>query len=74
MGTTAIRTPTGVVEKQHPQKCISDRPLRDETVQTAYRAARKLITDVFGSLVFLMLVALAAWIVMSSGAGHSTWL
>jgi hypothetical protein len=73
MGTTAIRTPTGVAEKQPQQECFSDRPSRDETVQTAYCAARKLITDVFGSLVFLMLVALAAWIVMGSGAGHPTW-
>jgi hypothetical protein len=64
----------GVAEEQHHQRCISDQLSRAETVQTAYRAARKLITDVLGSLVFLMLVALAAWIVMSSGAGHPTWL
>ena len=74
MGTTVIRTPMGVAEEQHHQRCFSDQPSRAETIQTAYRAARKLITDVLGSLVFLMLVALAAWIVMSSGAGHPTWL
>ena len=73
MGTTAI-TPTGVAEERHHQCSISDRPSRDETVQPAYRAARKLITDVVGSLVFLMLVALAAWIVIGSGVGHPTWL
>lgn len=63
-----------VAEERHHQRCMSDRPLRVEPVHTAYRAAPKLITDLLGSLVFLMLVALAAWIVMSSGAGHPTWL
>jgi hypothetical protein len=74
MGITAIRTPIGAAEERHHQGFISDRPYHAETVQTAYRAARKLIIDVVGFLVFLMLVALAAWIVMSSGAGHPTWL
>jgi hypothetical protein len=74
MGTTVIRTQIGVAEEQYHQRCISDQPSRVEAVPTAYRVAPKLITDLLGSLVFLMLVALAAWIVMSSGAGHPTWL
>jgi hypothetical protein len=74
MGTTAIHTPMEVAEEQHHQPCISDRPSPVETAHTAYGTARKLITDLLGSLVFLMLVALAAWIVMGSGAGHPTWL
>jgi uncharacterized membrane protein len=63
----------GVVGQQHLKTCISDRPSRAETVQTAHSAARKLITSLVGSFAFLMLVAVAAWIVISSGAGHPTW-
>jgi hypothetical protein len=73
MGTTAIRTPMGVAGQQRLKTCISDWPLRAETVQTAYSAARKLITSLVGSLALLMLVAVAAWIVISAGAGHPTW-
>ena len=52
MGITAIRTPIGAAEERHHPGCISDRPYHAETVQTAYRAARKLIIDVVGSLFF----------------------
>jgi hypothetical protein len=73
MGTTAIRAPLGVARQQHLKTCISDRPSRAETVQTAYSTARKLIASLVGSLAFLMLVAVAAWIIISSGTGHPTW-
>jgi hypothetical protein len=63
----------GVARQQHLKTCISDRPSRAETVQTACSAARKLITSLVGSVVFLMLVAVAASIVIGSGAGHPPW-
>jgi hypothetical protein len=63
----------GVAGQQHLKTWVSDRPSRAETLRTAYSAARKLIASLVGSLVFLMLVAVAAWILISSGAGHPTW-
>lgn len=73
MGTTAIRTPTGAAGQQRIKTCISDRPSHAETVQTAYSTARKLIASLAGSLALLTLVAVAAWIIISSGAGYPTW-
>ena len=40
---------------------------------SAHFAARALISSLVCSLVFLMLVAVAAWIVISPGAGHAAW-
>jgi hypothetical protein len=45
----------------------------DRECPSAYSAARRLIASLVGSFAFVLLVAVAAWIVVSSGAGHPTW-
>jgi hypothetical protein len=47
--------------------------ISDRKCPTAYSAARRLIASLVCSFAFLLLVAVAAWIVISSGAGHPTW-
>ena len=37
------------------------------------RDVRRLIASIVGSLAFLMVVGVAAWIIISLGAGHPTW-
>lgn len=46
----------------------------DRKCPSAYSVAGRLIASLVCSLAFLMLVAVAAWIVISAGAGHPTWL
>jgi hypothetical protein len=45
----------------------------DRQCPSTYSAARRLIASLVGSFTFVLLVAVAAWIVISSGAGHPTW-
>ena len=45
----------------------------DHKCPSAYRAARRLIASLVRFFAFLLLVAVAAFIVISSGAGHPTW-
>ena len=47
--------------------------ISDRKCPSAYSAARRLIASLVCSFAFLLLVAVAAWIVISSGAGHPTW-
>lgn len=48
--------------------------ISDRKCPTASSAARRLIASLVCSFAFLLLVAVAAWIVISCGAGHPTWL
>jgi hypothetical protein len=41
--------------------------------QTAHRLVLSVIGSLAGSLAFLMLVGVATWIIISSGAGHPPW-
>jgi hypothetical protein len=50
----------------------SDRQLH-RNWSSAYVAARTYISSLVCSITFLMLVAVAAWIVISPGAGHAAW-
>ena len=47
--------------------------MSDRKCPSAYIAVRRLIASLVGSFTLLLLVALAAWIVISPGAGHPTW-
>ena len=47
--------------------------ISDRKCPSVYRAARTLIASLVCSFAFLLLVAAAAWIVITSGAGHPTW-
>lgn len=47
--------------------------MADRKCPSAYSAARRLIASLVGSFAFLLLVAVAAFIVISSGTGHPTW-
>ena len=47
--------------------------MSDRKCPSAYSAARSLIASLVGSFAFMLLVAVAAWIVISAGAGHPPW-
>jgi hypothetical protein len=57
MGTTASRA----VTQKH------------ELAKRRYNAVLSLIGSLAGSFAFLMLVGIATWIVITSGAGHPPW-
>jgi hypothetical protein len=47
--------------------------ISDRKCPSAYSAARRLIASLVCSLAFLLVVAVATWIVINAGAGHPTW-
>jgi hypothetical protein len=47
--------------------------ISDRKYPSVYSAARSLIASLVCSFAFLLFVAAAAWIVITSGAGHPTW-
>ena len=58
-----------------PNACSADpAALNDVSWEgAAYSTARAVISSLVCSLVFLMLVAVAVWILVSPGVGHAAW-
>ena len=54
-------------------RCGDGGMMSDRKCPSAYIAVRRLIASLVGSFTLLLLVALAAWIVISPGAGHPPW-